>query len=109
MDSNYNDGCNDHHLCCCSYFRVKGVYVVVIVDDSVLVFLETDYVSLQKNELIVSDDEHRYFFKTISLLEPKHTHPHELFNWIRTCWTIVSYARTHTAATYARSAFHLVQ
>ena len=27
-------------------------------------FLETDYVNFQKNELVVSDNEHEYFFKT---------------------------------------------
>jgi hypothetical protein len=37
---------------------------VVVVDDGVLIFLETDYVSFQKNELVVSDNEHEYFFKT---------------------------------------------
>ena len=34
---------------------------IVVVDDS---FLETDYVSFQKNELVISDNEHEYFFKT---------------------------------------------
>ena len=30
---------------------------IVVVDDS---FLETDYVSFQKNELVISDNEHEY-------------------------------------------------
>jgi hypothetical protein len=71
----------------CSYFRVEGLCAVVIVGDGVLIFLETDYVSLQKIELIVANDEHRYFFKTISLLEPSHTHTYELLKWIHTRWT----------------------
>ena len=42
----------------------KSFVVIVLVDDGVLIFLETDYVSFQKNELVISDNEHEYFFKT---------------------------------------------
>ena len=60
---------------------------------SVLIFLETDYVSFQKIELIVGDDEDRYFFKTISLLEPSHTHTPQIDS--HSLDLIVSYAQTH--------------